>query len=93
MGDGRTNESPPVFYRTSSLSGPLPKKSKTDIDFFPIMVGQLSDGGLVHKKRIECNCSDGGPVKRWQAVKVPYHNLEICYFVAWSEVKYERRSM
>ena len=24
--DGRTNESPPVFYRTSSPSGPLPKK-------------------------------------------------------------------
>ena len=23
--DGRTNESPPVFYRTSSPSGPLPK--------------------------------------------------------------------
>ena len=26
--DGRMNESPPVFYRTSSPSGPLPKKSK-----------------------------------------------------------------
>ena len=25
--DGRTNESPPVFYRTSSPSGPLPKKA------------------------------------------------------------------
>ena len=24
--DGRTNESPPVFYRTSSPSGPLPKR-------------------------------------------------------------------
>ena len=24
--DKRTNESPPVFYRTSSPSGPLPKK-------------------------------------------------------------------
>ena len=24
--NGRTNESPPVFYRTSSPSGPLPKK-------------------------------------------------------------------
>ena len=26
--DGRTNESPPVFYRTSSPLGPLPKKRK-----------------------------------------------------------------
>ena len=26
--DGRTNESPPVFYRTSSPSEPLPKKGK-----------------------------------------------------------------
>ena len=26
--DGRTNESPPVFYRTSSPSGPLPKKAR-----------------------------------------------------------------
>ena len=25
--DGRTNESPPVFYSTSSPSGPLPKKA------------------------------------------------------------------
>ena len=25
--DGRTSESPPVFYRTSSPSGPLPKKA------------------------------------------------------------------
>ena len=24
--NGHTNESPPVFYRTSSPSGPLPKK-------------------------------------------------------------------
>ena len=24
--DGRTNKSPPVFYRTSSPSGPLPKR-------------------------------------------------------------------
>ena len=27
---GRTNESPPVFYRTSSPSGPLPKKMKKE---------------------------------------------------------------
>ena len=28
MTDGRTNKSPPMFYRTSSPSGPLPKKGK-----------------------------------------------------------------
>ena len=26
--NGQTNESPPVFYRTSSPSGPLPKKQE-----------------------------------------------------------------
>ena len=30
--DGRTNEGPPVFYRTSSPSGPLPKKSESKIE-------------------------------------------------------------
>ena len=37
--DGRTNESPPVFYRTSSPLGPLLKKGNSET-----LAGNL-DGG------------------------------------------------
>ena len=39
--DGQRNESPPVFYRTSSPSGPLPKKR------FVVKPANLSNIGML----------------------------------------------
>ena len=49
MTDGRTNKSPPVFYRTSSPSGPLPLPKKNKARYTDTLVACGWAGAVMEK--------------------------------------------
>ena len=79
--DGRTNESPPVFYRTSSPSGPLPKKAKKRRE--QVAQGQyvVSDTRCPALHNCELDWGEAGQRPRRGQSPVEHRGTFVCAFI------------